>query len=94
MKTRLTLRVKKEYFDQIKSGEKTEEYRLVTPYWTRRITIGMDAVTTVRVLLGYPKSGDPEKVLEFPYRGYEIKTITHPLFGSTPVEVFAIRVAK
>lgn len=29
----LTFNVKKEWFDKIKSGEKTHEYREVKPYW-------------------------------------------------------------
>ena len=32
----LTFNVKKEWFDKIKSGEKTHEYREVKPYWDRR----------------------------------------------------------
>ncbi len=33
----LTFNVKKEWFDKIKSGEKTHEYREVKPYWTKRL---------------------------------------------------------
>ena len=32
----LTFNVKKEWFDKIKSGEKTHEYREVKPYWDKR----------------------------------------------------------
>ena len=32
----LTLSVKKEWFDKIVSGEKTEEYREIKPYWVAR----------------------------------------------------------
>lgn len=32
----LTFNLKKEWFDKIKSGEKTHEYREVKPYWTKR----------------------------------------------------------
>ena len=32
----LTLPIKKKWFDMILSGEKTDEYREVTPYWTTR----------------------------------------------------------
>lgn len=34
----LTFNLKKQWFDKIKSGEKTHEYREVKPYWTRRLT--------------------------------------------------------
>lgn len=32
----LTLPIKKKWFDMILSGEKTEEYREIKPYWTTR----------------------------------------------------------
>ena len=32
----LTIPIKKEWFDMIKSGEKPEEYREMTLYWTKR----------------------------------------------------------
>lgn len=87
----LTLPLKAEYFDAIKAGTKTEEYRLTTPFWRKRI----EGRTFDHVILtkGYPSTGDLGKRLKLPWRGYSIKTITHPHFGSEPVEVFAIRVA-
>ena len=33
----LTLPIKKRWFDMIASGEKTEEYREIKPYWTVRL---------------------------------------------------------
>lgn len=33
----LSLNLKSEYFDQIKSGDKTEEYRLCKPFWHKRL---------------------------------------------------------
>ena len=33
----LTFPLKKEWYEKIKSGEKTVEYREVKPYWTRRL---------------------------------------------------------
>lgn len=33
----LTFPLKKEWYDKIKSGEKTIEYREVKPYWTKRL---------------------------------------------------------
>lgn len=40
MKT-LHLSLKKEWYEMIESGVKTEEYREIKPYWTRRF-IGMN----------------------------------------------------
>ena len=42
--------------------------------------------------LGYPKADDLSKRIERPWHGFEIKRITHPLFGKLPVRVFAIKV--
>lgn len=79
-----------EYFNAIKAGTKTEEYRLATPFWTLRL-VGR-SYDRIILTLGYPKRGDPERTLELPWRGFTRKTITHPHFGPDPVEVFAIDV--
>lgn len=34
----LTFNLKKEWFEKIKSGEKTHEYRLFNAYWSKRLT--------------------------------------------------------
>lgn len=34
---KLYLSIEKEWFDKILSGEKKEEYRLIKPYWIRRL---------------------------------------------------------
>lgn len=86
----LTIPVNGVYFDQIKAGTKTEEYRLVTPFWTKRLVgRSYDNVVMTR---GYPKVDEADKRLSFPWRGYAVKEITHPHFGADPVEVFAIAV--
>lgn len=86
----LQLAVNGEYFDQMKSGEKTEEYRLVTSFWSKRILArNYDRLIITR---GYPKRDDASKRIDVPYAGYEVKVITHPHFGPEPVKVFAIRV--
>ncbi len=86
----LQLAVNGEYFDQMKSGEKTEEYRLVTSFWSKRILArNYDLLIITR---GYPKRDDASKRIEVPYAGYEVKVITHPHFGPDPVKVFAIKV--
>lgn len=86
----LQLAVNGEYFDQMKSGEKVEEYRLVTSFWSKRILArNYDRLIITR---GYPKRDDASKRIDVPYAGYEVKVITHPHFGPDPVKVFAIRV--
>jgi hypothetical protein len=85
----LHLNLKGEYFDQIKAGVKPFEFRLYEK-WAKRLT----GKTFARILLkrGYPKAGDAERIIERPWRGYEVQTISHPHFGNGPVRVCAIRV--
>lgn len=85
---KLHLNLKGEYFDQIKSGEKVEEYRLCTPFWSKRL-LGRNYAGIV-LKRGYPKADDTTRILERPYMGWQMKTITHPHFGAAPVTVFAI----
>lgn len=87
----LTLPLRGEYFDAIKSGDKTEEYRLCTEFWGKRIEgKRIDRVVLTR---GYPKRTDESRRMVLPWRGYEIKEITHPHFGPDPVRVYAINVS-
>jgi hypothetical protein len=87
----LHLSLKGEYFDAIKAGTKTEEYRLVTRYWRDRL----DGRHYDQIVLtkGYPPIGCLSRRLTLPWRGCTVKTITHPFFGPEPVEVYAINVA-
>lgn len=87
----LTLPLNGVYFDQIKDGSKVEEFRLVTPFWSKRL-VGRDYDRIV-LTRGYPSRDDLCRRLERPWRGFTRKTITHPHFGSAPVEVFAIHVS-
>lgn len=84
----LRLHVKKEYFQDISNGLKKEEYRLFNSYWKKRLlNKGFDEV---HILLGYPGVNDLEKVLKFPYYGFEVKEIVHKHFGEKEVKVFSI----
>jgi hypothetical protein len=86
----LILPLNAKYFNQIKSGDKTEEYRLCNAYWRKRI----EGKTYDRLILtlGYPKKDDSERRLVIPWKGYTKRTITHPHFGENPVAVYAIKV--
>lgn len=86
----LILPLKREYFDQIKRGEKPEEYRLDTPYWRKRLE--HRHYGRIILTLGYPKADDHERRIIKPWRGYVMRTIQHPHFGPEPVRVFAINV--
>ena len=87
----LTLPLKREYFDAIRAGTKPEEYRLCTPFWRKRLE-GREFDRVV-LTLGYPARNDHGRRLVRAWRGFTIKTITHPHFGRDPVEVFAIDVS-
>lgn len=84
----LKLAVKEQYFNKIKQGIKTEEYRLVKKYWGKRLLKEYDEV---HITLGYPRKDEKDKILKFKWGGYEIKTIQHNEFGANPVKVYAIK---
>ena len=68
----LTFNLKKEWFDKIKTGEKTHEYRKTTNYWETRLAYYYDRTRfnepfeekrTICFACGYPKKDDDEKRL-------------------------------
>lgn len=88
----LNLHLKREYWESIRDGSKTEEFRLANTFWTNRLAKA--PFSEVRLMLGYPKSGDESKVLRRQWTGCTLKTIKHPHFGPKPVRVFAIDVSE
>ncbi len=88
----LHLSLKAEYFHAIRDGTKPEEFRLMTPYWAKRLQ-GRQYVA-IHLTLGYPARDDHARHLRRQWRGFTVKTITHPHFGPDPVQVFAIDVSQ
>ena len=88
----LHLALKGEYFDAIKAGTKTEEYRLCNRHWINRLEKPPGHYDRIVLTRGYPRRDDAERRLVLPWQGYTIKTITHPHFGPDPVTVYAIDV--
>ncbi len=87
---KITFNLNREYFDQVKTGEKTEEYREVKPHWTNLLE-GKN-FDEVHICLGFPPKDDHAKRLVFPWRGYSIKeNFIHPVFGNKPTTVYAIK---
>ena len=84
----LHLNLKGGYFDQIKSGEKLYEYREITPYWEKRLE-GKE-FNKIYIKRGYPKKGDPEKIIIRPWKGYVKTHLKHEHFGNQLVNVYAI----
>ena len=87
----LTLNLNKEYFDEILSGNKKEEYREVKEYWTKRLKQKYGGIV---IKCGYPKSEDVSKEIWFEWNGFIKKKINHKHFGSKEVEVYAIDLNK
>lgn len=86
----LQLAVNGEYFDQMKSGEKKFEYRLLNDYWRKRlVNREYDRLIITR---GYPRTDDSDRRIDVPYQGYKVQSIIHKHFGPDPVNVFAIKV--
>lgn len=83
----LSLYVRREYFDAIRRGEKTVEYRLVQR-WQNRVE--GHTFTHVEICWGYPKRADDDRRLLFPWTSAPRQMIAHPEFGPEPVEVYAI----
>lgn len=86
--TDLILPVRRKWFEQIKAGTKTEEFRLHNPYWRKRL-IGRE-YDRVIIQLGYPPKSDDSRRIVFPWNGYRVATIMSPEWGDVAQRVFAI----
>lgn len=87
----LRLNLKTCYWDAIKDGSKTKEYRLASKWESKLAGKTYDEIL---LLKGYPKRGDETRQLRRSWNGYTVETITHPHFGDSPVKVLAIDVAQ
>lgn len=58
----ITFNLKKEWFEKIKSGEKTHEYREVKEYWNNRLLF-LRKGDPIIFRCGYCKAFDPEREL-------------------------------
>lgn len=88
----LILPLQRRWFEEIKAGTKTEEYRAVNEYWLKRLT----GKTFDRLILtlGYPKRHDTERRIVLPYRGYVVKSIEHAHFDNQKISVFAFKLTE
>ncbi|MDZ7939278.1 MAG: ASCH domain-containing protein [Rhodoferax sp.] len=64
----LHLSLKTEYFNAINDGTKLEEFRLVTPYWCKRLM--WRQYDAIEFTLGYPKANDLGRRLFRPWLIY------------------------
>lgn len=86
---KLFMTIKREYFDEIKAGTKTEEYRLVKPHWINKL-VGKEYT---HIIFQNRYSTDAPRI-EVEYLGYEIKNITHEFFGDEEISVFALKLGQ
>ncbi len=88
----LHLNLKKRWFEEIKSGEKTIELRRVCSYWRKRL-IGQH-YDEIHIKCGYPKRSDTSKILRRKWTCVARETILHPEFGPEPIDVYVIDVSR
>lgn len=85
----LYLPLKRRWFEAIKDGTKTEEYRLCTEFWRKRLYKKYDEI---EFSLGYPKRDDASRRMRFKFGGVYRREVTSPEWGNEPREVYAIRI--
>ncbi len=100
----LHLSLKTKWYRMIESGEKTEEYREITPYWTSRLVdiekfesythIPYRYYDVVEFTLGYPKKEDTDRRMTFKVIGIE-QAMGNPIWGApTDRCVYIIRLGS
>jgi len=87
--TKLYLNLKRKHYNDILSGKKKEEYRLVKKHWTNRI-VGRQ-YTHIIFKNGHQKNSP---TMEVEYFGYTVRFMQHEEFGSDPVSVYVLKLGK
>lgn len=88
----LTLRLKGEYWEQIRAGTKLHEFRLATPRNEKLILAR--PVVLIAIWHGYPPATATDKRLLFFWNGVTRQVRQHPHFGTDPVTVLAIDLSR
>lgn len=85
----LRLHIKDKWWQQIKSGEKEDELRLVNDYWRKRLVDR--EYDEIHLIRGYPSKKDVEKwTIKRKYNGWIQMDVRHEEFGNEKVKVFVI----
>lgn len=78
----VTFNLKEEWFDKIKSGEKTHEYREVKPYWSSRLKSSIEELNSTdsvpkpiyaNICCAYPSKTDSSKKIAVVIKAITIK---------------------
>lgn len=85
----LFLTIHRKYFEEILFGLKREEYRIVKPFFEKKI-VGKH-YDTITFQNGYSKKSPR---LTAQYLGFNIVEMQHEFFGSEKVKVFEIKIGK
>jgi hypothetical protein len=86
----LHIPLKFKWFDQIKEGVKTVEYREIKPYWDKRL-VGRE-YDQIKLRRAYQENAE---VLFFKWLGYSEKIIEHEEFNNgKPTLVYAIDLSQ
>lgn len=89
--------LKSKWFEMTKAKIKTEDYREITKYWIKRLLseYNPDGTFVAKkfeyniMTLGYPKSGDTERILKLEHKGIEIRT-GNPDWGAEPNKLYFV----
>ena len=98
----LRMSLKTKWFELTKAGIKTEDYREINDYWTKRLLTkpldscgGMLHGLDVKkfdyniMTMGYPKSTDTERIIKLEHKGIEIRT-GNPEWGAEPNKFYFV----
>jgi len=119
----LQLSLKTKWFEMTKAGIKSEDYREINCYWSKRLiynlkdvllhkrryvvggfvndkdaydfltgalnNFGFNDFETNTMTLGYPKTGDTERIIQFEHAGIEIRT-GNPDWGAEPGKLYFV----
>lgn len=99
------LSLKKKWFILTKLGIKTEDYREINGYWVSRLTTDFSWLhyednplefkfkikpfTQNTMTLGYPKTGDTERIIQYEHAGIEIRT-GNPEWGAEEGKLYFV----
>lgn len=86
----LTLPIKRKWFDMIKSGVKTEEYREIKPYYKSRFRVfDFDRLVAVKFRNGYTKNSSSITCICSLSKGYG-----KPECGAPDKECYILKIIK
>lgn len=88
----LRLNLRRKWWELIRDGEKSHEFRLFTPYWKARLH--GRKYDEVHVCLGYPALGDGSRTLRRMFIDAKLRKVKSEEFGPGEKMVYAIDVSQ